>query len=213
MLVYRKNFSTPSWFHGRVMYQIFVDRFFRGEGNVGTRDDVIMNEDWENGIPQYVEHQGEPVKNNMFFGGNLWGVAEKLEYLKSLGVGVIYLNPIFEASSNHRYDTANYMKVDECFGGDDSLKELIEKAKKFGIGIILDGVFNHTGSNSLYFNKDGKYGNNKLDRERGYKYQALCSYRLRFSFKGEPTVLDYLNGKEFSIPKSEIYFTKDYFHS
>ena len=60
---------------------------------------------------------------------------------------------------------------------------------------------------------DGKYGNNKLDRERGYKYQALCSYRLRFSFKGEPTVLDYLNGKEFSIPKSEIYFTKDYFHS
>ena len=79
LLVYKKGFETPSWFHGSVMYQIFVDRFYRGEGEVGTRDDVIMNEDWENGIPQFVERQGQPIKNNMFFGGNLWGVAEKLD--------------------------------------------------------------------------------------------------------------------------------------
>lgn len=58
---------------------------------------------------------------------------------------------------------------------------------------------------------DGKYGVNRADRQKGYKHQALCSYKLRFSFKGEPTVLEYLNGKEFSIPKSEIYFTKDFF--
>ena len=159
MLVYKKNFSTPSWFHGRVMYQIFVDRFFCGEGEVGTRNDVIMNSDWENGVPQYVEHQGESIKNNMFFGGNLWGVTQKLDYLKSLGVGVIYLNPIFKAYSNHKYDTGDYFEIDSMFGGKAAFEELIKKAEELDIKIILDGVFNHTGDNSLYFDRYGEYGN------------------------------------------------------
>jgi len=76
MLVYRKEMKTPDWLKGRTMYQIFVDRFAKGEGKVGTRDDVIINKDWEHGIPQYAEKPGQDLKNNMFFGGNLWGVTE-----------------------------------------------------------------------------------------------------------------------------------------
>jgi glycosidase len=178
LLVYKKGFETPSWFHGSVMYQIFVDRFYRGYGEVGARDDVIMNEDWENGIPQYVEHQGEPVKNNMFFGGNLWGVAEKLDYLKSLGVGVIYLNPIFKAYSNHKYDTGDYLEIDSMFGGKAAFDNLIKKADECGIKIILDGVFNHTGDNSIYFDKYGEYGG------VGAYSNENSEYRNWYSFMG-----------------------------
>ena len=124
MLVYRKEMRTPDWMKGRTMYQIFVDRFAKGEGEVGKRDDVIINKDWEHGIPQYAEKPGQDLKNNMFFGGNLWGVAEKLDYLKSIGVGVIYLNPIFTAYSNHKYDTGNYFDIDAMFGGKEAFDEL-----------------------------------------------------------------------------------------
>lgn len=158
MLVYKKDFTTPDWFKGGIMYQIFVDRFFKGEGEVESRADVIMNDDWQNGIPQYAEKNGDPLKNNMFFGGNLWGVAEKLDYLKSLGVTSIYLCPIFKAYSNHKYDTGDYETVDGMFGGDRAFDTLIEKARERGIRIILDGVFNHTGDNSRYFNRYKTYG-------------------------------------------------------
>ena len=178
LLVYKKDFATPSWFHGSVMYQIFVDRFYRGEGEVGTRDDVVMNDDWENGVPQYVEHQGESIKNNMFFGGNLWGVAEKLDYLKSLGVGVIYLNPVFKAYSNHKYDTGDYFEIDSMFGGKAAFENLIKKANECGIRIILDGVFNHTGDNSLYFDKYGEYGG------VGAYSNENSEYRNWYSFMG-----------------------------
>ena len=159
LTVYEKGFKTPDWFKGRVMYHVFVDRFAKGEGEVETRDDVIINEDWDNGTPQYAKKNGERLANNMFFGGNLWGVIEKLDYLKSLGVGVIYLSPIFKAYSNHKYDTGDYMKVDGMFGGDEAFRQLIKKAREKDIRIILDGVFNHTGDNSLYFDRYGEYGN------------------------------------------------------
>ncbi|MBP3370831.1 MAG: glycoside hydrolase family 13 protein [Clostridia bacterium] len=158
MTVYKKDFNTPEWFHGCTMYQIFVDRFYKGEGEVGTRDDVEMNPDWYNGVPQYAEIQGQDVKNNMFFGGNLWGVAQKLDYLKEMGVSVIYLNPIFKAYSNHKYDTGDYFEVDSMFGGAEALDSLIQRANELNIKIILDGVFNHTGDNSRYFDRYGKYG-------------------------------------------------------
>ena len=158
LLVHKKDYTTPKWFRGRVMYQIFVDRFCKGEGSTETRDDVIVNEDWENGIPQYPQKRGDELKNNMFFGGNLWGVAEKLPYLKDLGVGVIYLCPIFKAYSNHKYDTGNYLEIDGMFGGEEAFKNLVAKADEYGIKIILDGVFNHTGDDSLYFDKYGNYG-------------------------------------------------------
>ena len=158
LLIYNKAFSTPSWFHGRVMYHVFVDRFAKGEGFVTERDDAVMNNDWVSGVPQYPENNGDRYTNNVFFGGNLWGVIEKLDYLESLGVGVIYLSPIFKAYSNHKYDTGNYHEIDGMFGGEAAFDKLISEADKRGMKIILDGVFNHTGDDSLYFDKYGKYG-------------------------------------------------------
>ncbi len=157
LLVYENDFETPDWFKGGTMYHIFVDRFNKGSFNAPLREDAEMNDDWENGIPQYGEYPGAFVKNNMFFGGNLFGIEEKLPYLQELGVTVLYLSPIFKAYSNHKYDTGDYMQVDEMFGGEEALKSLIEKGRSHGIRIILDGVFNHTGDDSIYFNKRGKY--------------------------------------------------------
>ncbi len=157
LLVYSHDFKTPDWFAGGTMYHIFVDRFCRGEGYAPLREGATLEEDWENGIPQFASYPGAPLANDRFFGGNLWGVAEKLDYLKSLGVTVLYLSPIFEAASNHKYDTGDYERVDAAFGGEAALAHLLDKAKAYGIRIILDGVFNHTGDDSRYFNRYGRY--------------------------------------------------------
>ena len=160
LLVHEADFKTPSWFGAGVMYHVFVDRFCRGEGPVHYRDGERAPEihpDWEGGIPQYPPYPGAPLSNHVHFGGNLWGVAERLDYLKSLGVKVIYLSPIFEAYSNHKYDTGDYETVDGSFGGEAALDALIDKADAYGMKIILDGVFNHTGDDSRYFNRYGLY--------------------------------------------------------
>lgn len=180
LLVHRPEYKTPEWFHGGTMYQIFTDRFFCGKGDVGVRNDIVFNADWENGVKQYAEYPGAPVANNEFFGGNLWGIAEKLEYIKSLGITTIYLNPIFEAYSNHKYDTGDFMKVDAMFGGDAALETLINRCKELDIKIILDGVFNHTGSDSLYFNRYGKY--NSL----GAYQSRMSEYSDWYLFKDFP---------------------------
>ncbi len=158
LLVHKAELMPPESFAGGIMYQIFPDRFFRGEGWVRYREDSIINEDWENGVMRYARRRGGPVKNNDFFGGNLWGVAEKLDYLASLGVDIIYLNPIFEAYSNHKYDTSSYDRVDSGFGGEAALIRLIDEAHWRGMKIVLDGVFNHTGDDSIYFDRYGRYG-------------------------------------------------------
>ena len=157
LLVYKNEFSTPSWFAGGVMYHIFLDRFYIGEGKVTPNRDAVINPDWQNGIPQYPRKNGDPISNNVFFGGNLWGVIEKLDYLQSLGVTVLYLSPIFEAYSNHRYDTGDYEKIDAFLGGEEAFGELIREAHARGMKIVLDGVFNHTGDDSRYFNRRGNY--------------------------------------------------------
>ena len=156
MTVYKDSGKHPEWLNGGVMYHIFVDRFAKG-GSFKKKDYAIINEDWYNGIPQFPEYPGADVDNNMFFGGDLCGVIEKLDYIKSLGVNCIYLSPIFEAYSNHKYDTADYMRVDSMFGDENVLEKLIFEAKNRGIEIIFDGVFNHTGADSVYFNKYGTY--------------------------------------------------------
>lgn len=157
LLVYNKDFSTPDWAKNGVMYQIFVDRFCKGNKKVPVRDDCKINDDWYDGIPEFAAKNGEPLENNMFFGGTLWGVIEKLDYLKELGVNILYFCPIFKAFSNHKYDTGDYETVDEMFGGQSAFDELIKEAKKRDMRIILDGVFNHTGDDSKYFNRYGKY--------------------------------------------------------
>jgi 4-alpha-glucanotransferase len=117
----------------------------------------LIYHDWENGIPEYPETPGDAFPNNTHFGGNLYGAAEKLDYLSELGVNCIYLSPVFKAYSNHKYDIGDYLKVDENFGGDEALEVFIRKATEKGIAVILDGVFNHVGADSVYFNKYGKY--------------------------------------------------------
>lgn len=156
LLVYRDDYTTSPLLHRGVMYQIFVDRFFRG-GDAPARADAVMAESWDAEITQYPAYPGAPLENNLFYGGDLDGVRKKLDYLSTLGVSVIYLCPIFEAYSNHKYDTGDYMQVDPMFGGREALDRLLAAAKARGISVILDGVFNHTGSISRYFNKDGRY--------------------------------------------------------
>lgn len=150
------KYLYPEKYLGGIIYHVFVDRFAKG-GKVPLRDDAVMIDDWDNGIPEYPEYPGAHLENNTFFGGTLYGIIEKLDYIKSLGTTLIYLSPIFESYSNHKYDTGDYMKVDSMFGGDEALKLLISEAKSRGIEIILDGVFNHTGADSIYFNKKGRY--------------------------------------------------------
>ncbi len=140
------------------MYQIFPDRFARSKSYQAPpqNKDYILREDW-GGVPNHLPDDEGRIRNNDFFGGNLRGIMEKLGYLKELGVTVIYLNPIFEAYSNHRYDTANFMKIDPLLGTEEDFRMLCSRAKEVGIRVILDGVFNHTGSDSVYFNKYGRY--------------------------------------------------------
>lgn len=139
-----------------IIYHIFVDRFNCGK-KLKAKDGSVLVDNWYDEIPEYPSHAGAYLKNNTFFGGNLYGICEKLEYIKSLGTSMIYLSPIFESPSNHKYDTADYENVDSAFGGNEALDLLIKNAEKLGIGIILDGVFNHTGADSKYFNKFSNY--------------------------------------------------------
>lgn len=150
------KYPEPLWLKGGIIYHIFVDRFCR-KGDLAIKKNALLNEDWDNGTPEYPEYFGGHLENNVFFGGNLYGITEKLDYISSLGVNCIYLSPVFEAYSNHKYDTGDYMKIDEMFGGEEAFAELLKKAEEKNIGIILDGVFNHTGADSIYFNKYGSY--------------------------------------------------------
>lgn len=155
--VYNGEFTTPEWFKTAVAYQIFPDRFCCGtDGFLGNRADIIKRTWGE--VPFYKAEQfGGEYKSNDFFGGNLEGIISKLPYLEDLGITVIYLNPIFKAASNHKYDTGSYEEIDPMFGDEETFVRLCAEAEKRGIRIILDGVFNHTGDDSMYFNKYGHY--------------------------------------------------------
>lgn len=183
LTVYSKDYSVPKWLKGGIIYQIFPDRFYKS-GNLGfLGEDKVLHENW-NDTPIYKPNRLGKVMNNDFFGGNLQGITEKLDYLESLGVSAIYLNPIFEAYSNHRYDTGNYMNIDPLLGTEEDFKNLIAKAEKKGIKIILDGVFNHTGDDSIYFNKYGKY-----DTLGAYQ-SAKSPYKSWYKFIRYPNVYE-----------------------
>jgi len=160
LLVYDADYKLPGHWQEGVVYHIFVDRFAPSRYHDKydwQKPDTDMEADWENGVPQYGAFPGAEVDNNVFFGGDLYGITENLSYIASLGVRTIYLSPVFDAASNHKYDTGDYLHVDRMFGGDKALAALCQKALEYNIRIILDGVFNHTGSDSLYFNKKGSY--------------------------------------------------------
>lgn len=155
--VYDKNFKTPDFLKGGIIYQIFPDRFYHSGAEKKNMPSTRILRRWGE-TPYWKEEQMNGIWNNDYFGGDLKGIEEKLPYIADLGVNCIYINPIFEAHSNHRYDTADYEKIDPLLGTEEDLKALCKTAKeKYGISIILDGVFSHTGCDSKYFNLYNHY--------------------------------------------------------
>lgn len=158
LTVYDRNVIAPEFLKHGVMYQIFPDRFrSSGSPKENVPSDRKLHSDWFE-LPDYLPDQNGAVTNSDYFGGDLRGITEKLPYLKSLGVSVVYLNPIFEAHSNHHYNTADYERIDPLLGTEQDFEELCAAAREQGISILLDGVFNHTGADSKYFNKSKRYG-------------------------------------------------------
>ena len=185
LTVYDKNFKTPDWLKGGIIYQIFPDRFaFSEEEKANVPSDRVMRTD-RDGEPYWRPDENGKVLNNDYFGGDLKGIEQKLDYISSLGVTCIYLNPIFEAHSNHRYDTADYTKIDSLLGTQADFEALCKSAEKKGIKIILDGVFSHTGCDSKYFNEYGRY-----DTVGAYQSQS-SEYYDWYKFKNWPD--DYLS--------------------
>ena len=159
LLCYDKNFSVPDDFLGATYYQIFPDRYNKS-GECDLKDKLgpfVVHKDMSD-IPIFSPNESGEITNNDFFGGNLKGICEKLDELYLFGIRVIYLNPIFMAYSNHRYDTADYMRIDPMLGTEKDFKNLCNEAHKRGMKIILDGVFSHTGDNSIYFDKYNHFG-------------------------------------------------------
>lgn len=167
---FEKDFKTPDWAAGGIMYQIFPDRFFcSGKPKTGVPADRILRNDW-GGQPVWQPDAAGKVRNNDYFGGDLDGITEKLDHLASLGVTCLYLNPVFEAHSNHRYDTADYEKIDPLLGDETAFSTLMREAKKRGMRVLLDGVFSHTGADSKYFNREGRYGDGGAYRDVASPY-------------------------------------------
>ena len=153
-LITEKDYKCENSMQGGLIYQIFVDRFCR-VGEVIERKPLILRDDWGGGIQKNTK---DPLIINLeVFGGNINGIISKLDYLQKLGVTTIYLNPISQANSSHKYDTSDYMKIDDMFGTEEDFKRLVILAKAYGMNIVIDGVYNHTGSDSIYFNKNGNF--------------------------------------------------------
>ena len=153
--VYDKAYAPPKWMADSIMYQIMVDRFCAVDPvkpPVGR-----LHENWDEPPVLDIAAEQDDNKADDFFGGNLRGVLSKLDYLQSLGVNVIYFNPIFESRSNHKYDTADYERIDPSFGDEADFRALCEECRSRGMRVILDGVFSHTGADSRYFNRFGRY--------------------------------------------------------
>ncbi len=214
LLIYSRDYSTPDWIRGGIIYHIFVDRFYRTETLTKNRpansiNTIELRNDW-GGTPRYLPDENGKIKNNDFFGGNLKGIEEKLPYLSELGVTVLYLSPVFDAYSNHKYDVGDYFSIDPMFGDEKSLSCLCSKAEKFGISIILDGVFSHTGDDSIYFNKYGSYSSTGAYQSRHSPYCGWYNFNRwnddYVSWWGIPTLptinkdcksyIDFITGKD-----------------
>lgn len=184
LVTYDPAFATPEWARGAVVYQVFPDRFANGDPSNDPSPDAepgaegadryrsgkvygneVLTRDWESDLPEgfcraYVE-PAEPCREEAlgrdFYGGDLAGIREHLPELAELGVTVLYLNPIFAAPSNHRYDTSDYTVIDPDLGTEADLEALTTEADALGMRVLLDGVFNHTSSDSPFFDRDGRY--------------------------------------------------------
>lgn len=176
LTVFGTDVMSPDWIKGGVMYQIFPDRFYRsGKKHKNIPHDRVIHENWED-TPYFRPDEKGIIRNNDYFGGDLEGIRQKLPYLKDLGVTCLYINPIFESHENHRYSTACYERIDPLLGDEQDFSLLCEDAEKMGISIILDGVFSHTGADSEYFNKFGRYGKGGAYNDPDSRYRSWYSF-------------------------------------
>ncbi|WP_231040053.1 4-alpha-glucanotransferase [Pectinatus cerevisiiphilus] len=175
--VYQADATTPPWFRHGVMYQIFPDRFYRHGSTIIPKKNAVYHADWHDTPYYYKDVDTKEIVSYDFFGGNIAGIKEKLPYLQDLGISVIYLNPVFESASNHHYDTGNYHKIDPILGSNEDFIDLCHYAKKLGIRIILDGVFSHTGSDSLYFNRYNNYPSIGAYQSKASPYYDWYTFR------------------------------------
>ena len=153
------DYDVPQWAIGGTMYQIFPDRFCKS-GSVDLKEKLepyTIHASWDEEVGWQPNEKGE-ILNNDFYGGNFRGITEKMDYIASLGVTVLYLNPISKSFSSHRYDTGDYKQPDPMLGTMEDFKEMCRAAHEKGIKVVLDGVYSHTGSNSLYFNREKAFG-------------------------------------------------------
>lgn len=180
---YREKDKSPKWFKEAIFYQIFPDRFFNGNPdnkiNSPKKNSFIYGTQADK--PMYIRNVDGSINRWDFFGGNLKGIQKKIPYLKKLGITAIYLNPIFTATSNHRYDTNDYFTIDPMLGDMEEFKELIYELHKNDMKIVLDGVFSHVGKDSRYFNYSGSYGSTK-----GAYRNKSSEYYNWFTFKTYP---------------------------
>ena len=204
LTVFRSDFQTPEWFRHAVMYQIFPDRFAFSDDGTAERGIEYHRALGQHGelhasLDEPLRWQPRPFENSYvpddFFGGTLKGIESKLPYLQELGVSCIYLNPVFESSSNHRYDTSDYMKIDPILGDEEDFARLSRSAAERGMRIILDGVFSHTGADSIYFNRYGNYPSVGACQGESSEYYAWYDfrhfpddYRCWWGFKDLPEV-------------------------
>ena len=152
------DFTTPDWARGATIYQVFPDRFFKkGDCDLtGKLGPYTLHENWHEEVQWRPTPQGK-VLNNDFYGGNFRGITEKMDYIASLGTTILYLNPISKSFSSHRYDTGDYKTPDPMLGTEADFTALCDAAHGRGIRVILDGVYSHTGDDSLYFNRKGSF--------------------------------------------------------
>lgn len=180
VLCIEKNRYVADCFCGKIYYQVFPDRFAKdGDCDLSEKLEPYWIHDNINDIPKYLPNEHGIVENNDFFGGNLKGIIKKLDYLKDLGIDIIYLNPIFMAHSNHRYDTTDYKRIDPMLGTEEDFSLLCSEAHKRNIKIVLDGVFSHTGDNSVYFDKYNHFGNGAISNSNS-------PYRAWYKFSKYP---------------------------
>ena len=178
--VYDAAFETPESIKGKVFYQIFPDRFCEGVENKPMPFPDRLYQADKHAEPFWQPNEVGGHLNEDYFGGDLKGIQLKLPYLHEMGVDFLYLNPIFEAHSNHRYNTADYLNVDPLLGTNEEFEALCAEAKKYGIGIVLDGVFSHTGSDSRYFNREGRYGEGGAYRDPNSPYRSWYDFDPKY---------------------------------
>lgn len=187
------NFSVPDWAKGKIMYHIFLDRFNRGSQEpLPEMPRRHIHKSWHEKMQIGPDKEG--IWNNDFYGGDVPGITQKLDYIQSLGVSILYISPPVYSQSNHRYDTAEYEIIDPYAGTNEDLKKLCDEAHKRGMKVVLDAVFNHTGSDSKYFNKFASFDELGAYQSEQSKYSNF--FRKRYNSKTGKQEFDYWWGMD-----------------